>query len=305
MGGMKPYVIGILIILVGIAAYLGFAKFADRWPFQAATPSPVASGLTQYHSDRFGFDIFYSSPFRPYRDSEDLNYIPLCGDNPADVCLVYPKAEYPQTNFDGGAVAVTIEACDMPANGQKIGTANINGTSFEVYTFGDAATSHQVGGTLWRTAYGTDQCLDIGARIYTTTFEVWPAGSITRFTDADRQHVASAMETVVKTFRLATGQSGVAGHVLVGPTCPVVRVDDPSCADRPYQGQFIVRSTVAGQQVATFTTDANGNFRVLLAPGDYTIEPAQRIGITDQPYAVTVRSGRITWATITFDTGIR
>ena len=32
-----------------------------------------------------------------------------------------------------------------------------------------------------------------------------------------------------------TGKSGIEGTVTIGPTCPVQRLDDPSCDDRPYQ----------------------------------------------------------------------
>ncbi|MEK7638192.1 MAG: hypothetical protein AAB375_02085 [Patescibacteria group bacterium] len=102
-----------------------------------------------------------------------------------------------------------------------------------------------------------------------------------------------------------TSQSGISGIMLTGPTCPVVRVNDPSCNDKPYQGQFIVRKVSGGPEVARFSTDTNGRFEVILAPGTYTIEPVQHIGLGNQPQSVEVKAGIMSDITLTFDTGIR
>lgn len=102
----------------------------------------------------------------------------------------------------------------------------------------------------------------------------------------------------------ATG-TGIMGRVLVGPTCPVMREDDPMCADRPYQGDFIVRDATNLRVVGHFSTNLYGYFSISLEPGTYTIESVQRIGISKQVQTIVVHAGAMTQATLTFDTGIR
>lgn len=100
-------------------------------------------------------------------------------------------------------------------------------------------------------------------------------------------------------------RSGISGTVFTGPTCPVVRVDDPSCNDKPYQGDFVIKDVAGIREIAQFSTDSNGRFLVRLTPGEYSIEPAQPIGPGAQAQLVEVRAGIISNITITFDTGIR
>lgn len=101
--------------------------------------------------------------------------------------------------------------------------------------------------------------------------------------------------------------SGVEGQVLLGPSCPVVRPNDPNCADRPYQATLTILTT-SGQEVARFSTDAEGKFHVSLAPGDYVLHPENANGprwphAQEQPF--TVAAGRYTQITVTYDSGIR
>lgn len=104
---------------------------------------------------------------------------------------------------------------------------------------------------------------------------------------------------------LQNAQAGLFGIILTGPICPVVRVNDPSCNDKPYQGQFIVRKTAGGGEVVRFSTDTSGQFEVVLAPGKYLIEPVSQIGMGRQSQSVEVMPGIMSDITLTFDTGIR
>jgi hypothetical protein len=61
--------------------------------------------------------------------------------------------------------------------------------------------------------------------------------------------------------------SGVEGRVLLGPMCPVVRLDQP-CSDRPYQSTMIVLN-LEGKKIAQIQTEVNGLYRLALLPGDY------------------------------------
>ena len=100
--------------------------------------------------------------------------------------------------------------------------------------------------------------------------------------------------------------SGIVGQVVIGPTCPV-ETPDMDCADKPYQATLTVL-TLSGQRVTRFTTEADGTFRVNLAPGDYSLHPESPddMGL---PYGVeqnfTVEEGQFTELLVMYDSGIR
>ena len=98
--------------------------------------------------------------------------------------------------------------------------------------------------------------------------------------------------------------SGIEGQVLIGPMCPVVQAGTP-CPDQPYQATITVRDQ-NGKQVIQFQTDAQGNFRVGLKPGTYTLAPESPDGFTHAAeQIVTVTSGQFTRVSVTYDSGIR
>jgi hypothetical protein len=102
------------------------------------------------------------------------------------------------------------------------------------------------------------------------------------------------------------GGTGIQGHVLAGPTCPVVRPNDPNCADRPLAGVTIVVLTANGTEAGRTTTDANGFYAITLPSGPYTIEPQQAEGMLrgSPPIDVVVGDGIVT-VDVPYDTGIR
>ncbi|MEQ1856388.1 MAG: hypothetical protein ABL963_07955 [Longimicrobiales bacterium] len=97
---------------------------------------------------------------------------------------------------------------------------------------------------------------------------------------------------------------GIEGLVLLGPMCPVVRLDDP-CPDQPYQAWIDVRSA-EGAIVASVHSNEEGRFRVGLRPGAFTLVPRSgRPFPTAGESSVRVETGAYTEVTIGFDTGIR
>ncbi|HEX5014459.1 MAG TPA: carboxypeptidase-like regulatory domain-containing protein [Candidatus Limnocylindrales bacterium] len=102
------------------------------------------------------------------------------------------------------------------------------------------------------------------------------------------------------------GGTGIQGHAMAGPTCPVARPNDPACADRPVAGATLVFLTAGGVEAARTMTDADGFYSVPLPPGPYTIEPQPVEGIMhgSPPIPVVVNDGVAT-VDIPFDTGIR
>jgi hypothetical protein len=102
-------------------------------------------------------------------------------------------------------------------------------------------------------------------------------------------------------------KNGIEGTVMIGPTCPVQRVGDSSCDDRPYQGVVHVNTT-NGIWVTQFQADTQGKFKIELEPGKYTLDP-QTLNESFLPRAssqdVTVVSGTFITVNIQYDSGIR
>jgi hypothetical protein len=102
------------------------------------------------------------------------------------------------------------------------------------------------------------------------------------------------------------GGTGIEGHVLAGPTCPVVTVNDPSCNDRPMGGVTIVVLTADGAEAARTTTDPSGHYAIPLPPGPYTLEPQPVHGfVRGAPSIQVVVVDGVVTVDVPFDTGIR
>jgi hypothetical protein len=99
-------------------------------------------------------------------------------------------------------------------------------------------------------------------------------------------------------------RSGLNGHVLYGPTCPVQRAGQ-SC-ERPYQATIRVLRDPSRKLAATVRSPADGTFHVRLAPGRYLLEPQNgRPFPTSRPQTVAVHPHRYTNVVIRYDSGIR
>jgi hypothetical protein len=97
--------------------------------------------------------------------------------------------------------------------------------------------------------------------------------------------------------------SGVVGTVTAGPTCPVEVAGEP-CPPHPVSAEIDVRDR-KGATVAKTRSSADGQYRLALAPGEYTL-----VVVTDTfplcpETPVSVKSGLYTTADISCDTGIR
>jgi len=106
-----------------------------------------------------------------------------------------------------------------------------------------------------------------------------------------------------------TSSTTLAGQVLIGPVCPVVRIGQgDQCADQPYPGNLSIRTPGGDQEVAQITADAQGSFAVDLAPGSYKIVPLSPPGHIlprGVPQTVTLDLGMTTTVEVHYDSGIR
>lgn len=102
--------------------------------------------------------------------------------------------------------------------------------------------------------------------------------------------------------------SGVEGTVLLGPTCPVMRVGDTTCADKPYATtvQVILLKSPKSSTFATAQSDKEGKYKIMLPPGDYALQP---LGGAPLPRCetknITIEPGKIIQVDLNCDTGIR
>jgi hypothetical protein len=99
--------------------------------------------------------------------------------------------------------------------------------------------------------------------------------------------------------------SGVEGIITISPTRPgPLRRDDP--VSKPLSD--IVFAVQDGEKrVATFTTDGEGRFRLLLKPGHYTVlreGPKSAAGFFG-PFEIDVVAGKMTKAEWQCDSGMR
>lgn len=103
------------------------------------------------------------------------------------------------------------------------------------------------------------------------------------------------------------GSSGIEGQVLIGPSCPVMRENDPNCADKPYPTTLGLYQN--GQLLARLVTDDQGRFKVSLEPGTYTLVPERKAGQLARPLQteqqVVVKAGAYTLVKVVYDSGIR
>jgi hypothetical protein len=102
----------------------------------------------------------------------------------------------------------------------------------------------------------------------------------------------------------ATGDTGIEGTVVIGPTCPVESVEHP-CPDRPLAADVVV-STSGGKEVATVHSGSDGKFRIGLRPGGYVLTVANPQGDpVAKPVSVTVPPRGFVEVTVSVDSGIR
>ena len=99
------------------------------------------------------------------------------------------------------------------------------------------------------------------------------------------------------------GESGIAGQVSIRPVRPHATIGAPNVT--PYQAKLDVLDA-SGHQVTSVETDPNGNFRIALPPGKYTLRP-QSPGpyprASEQTVVVSPKS--FAQVRVVFDSGIR
>jgi hypothetical protein len=99
-----------------------------------------------------------------------------------------------------------------------------------------------------------------------------------------------------------SGDTGIAGTVRVGPTCPVEQAGSP-CPDRALSTDLEILSGTS--VIARVRSGDDGRFRVALEPGVYTIRSGSTEPPTLSPVQVRVPPTAFAGVTLRFDSGIR
>ncbi len=102
----------------------------------------------------------------------------------------------------------------------------------------------------------------------------------------------------------APSDTALVGTVFRGPVQPVCRVDVP--CDAPFSASFTAER--GDRVVASFRSDSDGHFEVVLPPGTYVVVPgpdAPIISPRGQAKDVAIASSGKTTVVLHFDTGIR
>jgi hypothetical protein len=102
------------------------------------------------------------------------------------------------------------------------------------------------------------------------------------------------------------GETGIAGIVLIGPQCPVVR-EGEECPDAPYAARIEVFDAAGGLAAETASGD-DGRFTLGVAAGEYRLV-ARPLSDTPIPSPVeqnvVVATGAVTEIVVSMDSGIR
>ena len=127
---------------------------------------------------------------------------------------------------------------------------------------------------------------------------------VTADTSQERPHVLRV--PMLASDRAPDTSFTITGQVLAGPTCPVERIPpDPGCAPRPVSSALVLFTDTNEQEVARAVSDANGDFRLMLPRGTYTMVPQKVPGMLRTPSpSMIVVDGPVA-LTVLYDTGIR
>lgn len=122
-------------------------------------------------------------------------------------------------------------------------------------------------------------------------------------------HYQEIYDQLLSTFKFIdqtsiNGTSGIYGVVTLGPTCPVERPGQTCTA--PFAGIIeFVRQTGDSAEITRVTTQADGSFRVNLAPGDYVAERTDTKMFNLAKTKIHVTENQFSQVNVDFDTGIR
>jgi hypothetical protein len=86
------------------------------------------------------------------------------------------------------------------SNEKTAGARTINDIQFAQFTDGNAATGHYANDTIYRN-FHAGKCFEIRQRIAESQFQNYPTGTISEFTEQDREQLQKILDQVFSTFK--------------------------------------------------------------------------------------------------------
>jgi len=179
---------------------------------------------------------------------------------------------------------------------------------------GNSSVKHVAVGSSEAATTTTDALADTSSTITASvsggtsgTASVSPGSSHTTKTTTARPGPTpptTAPRTTSTTRAVASGTTGVHGAVLAGPTCPVQRQGDPSCADKPVPAHLVLQRG-DGSTAATGDAGNDGQFFIAVSGGTYALTATSPQAMRCATQSVTVSDGHVTDVNVSCDTGIR
>ncbi|MHB8710596.1 MAG: hypothetical protein ACYC6X_03550 [Minisyncoccota bacterium] len=239
--------VALVLVGIGLVYYFG-GKGAPAGT--ATTPAPAATSTSSVAriTTPQGVSFVYSTKGYGLATTPEqvlvLSYIPPCEEG-FDYCLYNTSPDFSGTNFEsaglriqGRADLATKQSClTAPPAGRPGLAANISEHSdyaTSAFSVDGAAAGHYSSGTLYR-LYAAGHCTEFETRIGESQFANFPAGSIQKFTDADRARVKAELLSILASvsvsgapivFPVTTQPSGWGA----GASCGGFMRNAPTCA---------------------------------------------------------------------------
>lgn len=198
--------VGILVLVV-----LALIFLAVKNPGTNET-STLETGWKTYSNETHKLSISYPANTTLITDKTIMGttgYFPTCNPDTSLACIYFASSTYPNSNFNSAGISVNTvldkktetDCYAMSPYERTLGPDTvINGITFKTFLAGDAAMSHQNAGADYR-IFHNNTCYEITTRENTSTFEVYAEGSITRFTDTQKQELGNTIQKIVETFQ--------------------------------------------------------------------------------------------------------
>jgi len=307
---MKFLGVGLLLLLAAACNKTG-QNNQNNQTGQNQTQNNQQPALQTYHSLTYGFEFQYPQEWGfvtpTYAELQDQI-----------VQLNLPQTAYPKTNFgDAGFAASAQFAKDLPAclalpantlEGAKFTQDNpktINGVTFYEKDGTGAGAGNLYETHAFRTFRG-NLCLELSETLHTGNIGNYPAGTVT---EVNHQEVFSRLDQILNSFKFdqsadSDSTTGMVGVATMGPTCPVQHLGQ-NCTAPFANGKILVLDS-SGKELNSFMTDANGNFKLLIAPGRYNLKLAGGAALPRlEQTAIEVAPDHLTQLNLNLDTGIR
>lgn len=207
MSKIQKTLVGIVALAL-LALIMILIKDSQKIP----ETNPIA-GWSNYTNDAYKLSSAYPAGAQLITDKTIMSttgYFPTCNTDTALACIYFASSTYPNSNFNSAGISLNVisdkksetDCYALNPYERSLGSDQvIRGVTFKTFVAGDAAMSHQSGGTDYRT-FHNNTCFEITTRINTSTFEVYAEGSIVRFTDMERQELENTIKKIVETFQL-------------------------------------------------------------------------------------------------------